>query len=99
MTRILASIIVIISLVAVWLYASNKSLKNSLTAAQGEIALKDEYIFSLEHSVREMSNTIATQAQAIEQAKDFEKELNDDTNVDNLDVVPANYILKQLRAD
>lgn len=99
MTRILSIVLIILAVVVGILYLRNKSLSTELSAAKGEIALKDEYIFSLEHSVREMSNTIATQAQAIEQAKDFEKELNDDTNVDNLDVVPAEYILKQLRAD
>ena len=47
----------------------------------------------------ESKKIIAIYAEANKQAKEFEKELIDDTNKDNLDVVPADYILNQLCAD
>lgn len=99
MTRILLLSWAIFAVVVGFLFFSNKHLKTELNAANGQIALKDTYIFTLEHSVRELQNNIAIYAKADEQAEEFNKELINDTNVDNLDVVPANYILKQLRAD
>lgn len=53
---------------------------------------------ALETAVIEQKRIIEVYAEAEKQAKEFEKELNNDTT-DNLDVVPADYILKQLRAD
>ena len=47
----------------------------------------------------ESHKIIETYAEAEAQAKEFEMELINDENTDNLDVVPADYILKQLRAD
>lgn len=99
MNRILLISIAFLAAVSAILFFSNKHLKTELNAANGQIALKDEYIFTLEHSVRELQNNIEIYAKADEQAEEFNKELINDTNVDNLDVVPADYILKQLRAD
>lgn len=92
MVKILAICLVILGCVAAWLFYSNKELKSDLTAANAEIT-------NLTASVLEMKNIISTYAVADRQAKDFERELNNDKNVDNLDVVPADYILKQLHAD
>lgn len=47
----------------------------------------------------ESHKIIETYAEAEAQAKEFEVELINDENTDNLDVVPADYILNQLRAD
>lgn len=99
MTRVLLIIVAIMAAISLFLYMGNKHLKTELNAANGEIALKDEYIFILEHSVREMQNNIAIYAKADEQAEEFNKELINDETTDNLDVVPADYILKQLRSD
>lgn len=99
MTRALLIIVAIMAAITLFLYAGNKHLKTELNAANGQIALKDEYIFILEHSVREMQNNIAIYAKADEQAEEFNKELINDETTDNLDVVPADYILKQLRSD
>lgn len=99
MNRLLLISIAFLAAVSAILFFSNKHLKTELNAANGQIALKDTYIFTLEHSVRELQNNIAIYAKADEQAEEFNKELINDTNVDNLDVVPADYILKQLHAD
>lgn len=99
MDRILMIVAVFLGLVAVYLFFSNKSYKNENTLLKTQISYKDEYILNLEKSVKKMESAINTNAKAEEQAKEFEKELNDDTNIDNLDVVPDDYILKQLRSD
>lgn len=99
MIRILIASWVFFAVVVGYFIFSNKSYKNENTSLKGEIALKDTYIFTLEHSVRELQNNIAIYAKADEQAEEFNKELINDTNVDNLDVVPDDYILKQLRSD
>lgn len=99
MTRVLLIIVAIMAAISLFLYMGNKHLKTELNAANGEIAHKDEYIFILEHSVRELQNNIAIYAKADEQAEEFNKELINDETTDNLDVVPADYILKQLRSD
>lgn len=99
MTRIFVIVIVILSVAAGVLYLRNMSLKSELSAANGQIALKDEYIFTLEYAVKDLQNNIAIYAKADEQAEEFNKELINDETTDNLDVVPADYILKQLHAD
>ena len=38
-------------------------------------------------------------AESAAKAEEFNKELNNDETTDNLDVVPADYILRQLHAD
>lgn len=91
MTKFIMTIMVVLGVVAAWLFYCNKSLKNDLTAANAEIA-------GLTASVMEMKDLVATYAEAEKKAKEFEKELNDD-KTDNLDVIPADYILKQLHAD
>lgn len=92
MTRILAISLVILGVVATWLFYCNKGLKAELTAANAAIA-------GLTASVQEMKDVVKTYAEAEKQAKEFEKELINDENTDNLDVIPADYILKQLHAD
>lgn len=92
MTKVLMTIMVVLGVVAAWLFLSNKSLKNDLTAANAEIA-------GLTASVMEMKDLVAVYAKADKEAKEFEKELINDTNTDNLDFVPADYILNQLHAD
>lgn len=92
MVRFLAISLVILGVAAVWLFYCNKGLKADLTAANAEIA-------SLTASVQEMKDVVKTYAEAEAKAKEFEKELINDENTDNLDVIPADYILNQLRAD
>lgn len=53
---------------------------------------------ALETAVNERDKMIEINSQANEQNEQFKGKMNDDTT-DNLDVVPADYILKQLRAD
>ena len=49
--------------------------------------------------VEESHKIIETYAEAQAEAKEFEMELINDENTDNLNTIPADYILKQLRAD
>lgn len=53
---------------------------------------------ALETAVIERDKMIEINSQANEQNEQFKGKMNEDTT-DNLDVVPADYILKQLRAD
>jgi predicted Holliday junction resolvase-like endonuclease len=53
---------------------------------------------ALETAVNERDKMIEINSQANEQNEQFKGKMNEDTT-DNLDVVPADYILKQLRAD
>ena len=92
MTKVFMTIMVVLGVVAAWLFYCNKGLKADLTAANAEIA-------GLTASVMEMKDLVAVYAKAEKEAKEFEKELINDTNTDNLDVIPADYILKQLHAD
>ena len=77
MTKLLMTIMVVLGFVAVWLFYCNKSLKNDLTAANAEIA-------GLTASVMEMKDLVGVYAKADKEAKEFEKELINDTNTDNL---------------
>ena len=78
---------------------SNKSYKNENTSLKTEITDFKQQVSDLQLAVNVMKDTIETYAKADEQAKEFEKELINDKNVDNLDAVPDEYILKQLHAD
>lgn len=53
---------------------------------------------ALETAVNERDKMIEINSRANEQNEQFKGKMNEDTT-DNLDVVPADYILKQLRAD
>lgn len=53
---------------------------------------------TLETAVIERDKMIEINSKANEQNEQFKGKMNEDTT-DNLDVVPADYILKQLRAD
>jgi hypothetical protein len=53
---------------------------------------------ALETAVNERDKLIEINSRANEQNEQFKGKMNEDTT-DNLDVVPADYILKQLRAD
>ena len=55
-------------------------------------------VSALETAVNERDKLIEINSQANEQNEQFKGKMNEDT-ADNLDVVPADYILKQLRAD
>lgn len=92
MTKFLAISLAVLGCVAIWLFWCNKGLKADLNAANVEIA-------NLTASVQEMKDVVKTYAEAEKNAKEFEKELINDTNADNLDVIPADYILRQLHAD
>lgn len=92
MREILAVGLLVLGCITAWLFYCNKGLKADLNTANAEIA-------SLMASVQEMKDVVKTYAEAEKQAKEFEKELINDTTTDNLDVIPADYILKQLHAD
>ena len=63
-----------------------------------QISELTEDVAKLKSAVKDYERTIKIYAEAEKQAKEFEKELNNDAT-DNLDVIPADYILKQLHAD
>ena len=91
MTRILLiSLIIAIGTAIFFKVQSDKRLQR-LTDAENQV-------IALQTAVNEQKKVIEVYAEAEKQAKEFEKELNDDYT-DNLDVIPADYILKQLRAD
>ena len=92
LTRIL-SISLIILLVGLFFlaYKSNK-LSEQLSAANDRIAV-------LQANMAEYQRINEVYAESAAKAEEFNKELNNDETTDNLDVVPADYILRQLRAD
>ena len=92
LTRIL-SISLIILLVGLFFlaYKSNK-LSEQLSAANDRIAV-------LQANIAEYQRINEVYAESAAKAEEFNKELNNDETTDNLDVVPADYILRQLRAD
>lgn len=89
--RILFIGLIIAIATAVFFKLQSDSRQKRLTTAENQIT-------ALETAVNEQKRMIEIYAQAEEEAKEFEKELNNDTT-DNLDVVPADYILKQLQSD
>lgn len=92
LTRIL-SISLIILLVGLFFlaYKSNK-LSEQLSAANDRIAV-------LQANMAEYQRINEVYAESAAKAEEFNKELNNDETTDNLDVVPADYILRQLHAD
>lgn len=92
LTRML-SISLIILLVGLFFlaYKSNK-LSEQLSAANDRIAV-------LQANMAEYQRINEVYAESAAKAEEFNKELNNDETTDNLDVVPADYILRQLRAD
>lgn len=64
-----------------------------------KIEQQNDRICKLESSLAEYQKIQQITAEADKQAKEFEKELQADENTDNLDIVPADYILMQLHAD
>ena len=74
MTRILLISLVLLAATSAILFYSNKHLKTELTAANGQIALKDEYIFTLEYAVKDLQNNIAIYQRR--RADRIEKRLN-----------------------
>jgi uncharacterized protein HemX len=91
MTRVLLISLVIAIATAVFFKVQSDKRLQRLTDAQNQV-------IALQTAVNEQEKVIETYAEAEKQAKEFEKELNDDYT-DNLDVIPADYILKQLHAD
>ena len=80
-----------------WLLAGSRA--DTIKERDATIADRDLTIAMQDKALAERDRMVQIYAQAAEQANEFEKELNNDTNVDNLDVVPADYILKQLQSD
>lgn len=91
MVKFLSIALVIIACVAVFFKLQSDSRQRRLTDAENQIV-------ALETAINEQKHVIEVYAQAEKEAKEFEKELNND-ETDNLDVVPADYILNQLHAD
>lgn len=92
LNRILAISLAIAVAVGAWGWLLADSRADTIKERDATIALQDK-------ALAEYERVQSIFAQASEQANKFEKELNNDTNVDNLDVVPADYILKQLQSD
>lgn len=91
MNRILLVSLIIAIVTAVFFkLQSDKSLLRATNAENRASAL--------ETAVNERDKMIEINSQANEKNEQFKGKMNEDT-ADNLDVVPADYILKQLRAD
>ena len=91
LNRLLMISLIIIALVAVFFkLQSDNRLQRAVNAENRASAL--------ETAVNERDKMIEMNSRANEQNEKFKGKLNEDTT-DNLDVVPADYILKQLRAD
>ena len=91
MVKFLSLCLFILTCVAVFFKFQSDSRQKRLTDAENRI-------IALETAINEQKHMIEVYAQADKEAKEFEKELNND-ETDNLDVVPADYILEQLHAD
>lgn len=87
---LLISLIIAIAMAVFFKLQSDNRLQRATNA--------ENRVTELETAVNEQDHIIKTFAQAEAKAKEFEKELNNDVT-DNLDVVPADYILKQLQSD
>lgn len=92
MTRILLISLVISLLAAVFLAHRSKILSEQLSAANDKITV-------LQANMAEYQRINEVYAESAAKAEEFNEELIKDENTDNLDVVPADYILKQLHAD
>ena len=91
MNRILLVSLIIAIVTAVFFkLQSDKSLLRATNA--------ENRVSALETAVIERDKMIEINSRANEQNEQFKGKMNEDTT-DNLDVVPADYILKQLRAD
>ena len=91
LNRILAISLAIAVAVGAWGWLLADSRADTIKERDATIALQDK-------ALAEYERVQSIFAQASEQANKFEKELNNDVT-DNLDVVPADYILKQLQSD
>lgn len=98
MVKILTTVCVFLAVCALYFNFRVDYLKNENTSLRSEKNGLWERVNKLEVTVKEKDNLIKIYAEAGKQAKEFEKELNNDIT-DNLNVVPANYILKQLQSD
>lgn len=91
MIRILTISLLVAVVVGAWGWYLADSRADTIKERDATIALQDK-------ALAEYDRMQSIFAQASEQANKFEKELNNDVT-DNLDVVPADYILKQLQSD
>lgn len=91
MTKILLIVTSVLALVAVFYCYKANNLKTELLNVKNENA-------ALRANVAEYEHIFELNKKADEENEKFKGKLNEDTT-DNLDVVPADYILKQLRAD
>ena len=98
LNRILIISLIIAIATAVFFKLQSSSRGKQLTNAENRIIALETAVSERDIIIGEQKRIIEVYAQAKEEANEFEKELNKD-NTDNLDVVPADYILKQLRAD
>lgn len=87
----LSVVCVILILVISYAFHRISTLETQKNDLKIEISKKDEFI-------KEMEKINEANKQAEKEAQEFREELLVDTT-DNLDVVPADYILKRLRAD
>lgn len=98
LNRILIISLIIAIAMAVFFKLQSNSREKQLTNAENRIIALETAVSERDIIISEQKRIIEVYAQAKEEANEFEKELNKD-NTDNLDVVPADYILKQLHAD
>ena len=91
LNRILLISLIIIALVAVFYRYKANNLKTELLSVKNENAV-------LRANMAEYEHIFELNKKADEENEKFKGKLNEDTT-DNLDFVPADYILKQLRAD
>ena len=89
-------IIAIVTAVFFKLQSDNRLLR--ATNAENRATNAENRVSALETAVIERDKLIEINSRADEENEQFKGKMNEDTT-DNLDVVPADYILKQLRAD
>ena len=87
----LTAVCVILILVLSYSFHRINTLESQKNDLKNEICKKDSYI-------KEMEKINEAYKKASKEAQEFREELLVDTS-DNLDVVPADYILNRLRAD
>ena len=78
MTRILAISLVILGVVAAWLYMSNKSLKSDLAAANGEITALNKQIKGYENEISEYNTAQERAGDKIEKVRTIIKTVQAD---------------------
>lgn len=98
MNRILFLSLIIAIATAIFfkLQSDNRLLR--ATNAENRVSALETAVIERDKMIEERDKLIEINSRADEENEQFKGRMNEDTS-DNLDVVPADYILKQLRAD